>query len=78
MLEFRRQPGRILNALERNEPVTLLYRGKARGVLVPIARRRTGARDLAFHPAFGMWRERADLRDPAAHVRRLRASRLAL
>lgn len=78
MLDFRKQPGRIMKALERNESVTLLYRGKERGILYPFPRGRQGAANLAEHPAFGMWKDRKDLKDPAAYVRRIRAPRYVL
>ena len=42
----------VLKALDRNEKVTVLYRGKVKGVLVPaVQKQRMGMID---HPFFGM------------------------
>jgi hypothetical protein len=43
----------ILLALERNEEVTLLHRGKVKGVIVPAGTDRR----VADHPFFGMKRD---------------------
>lgn len=75
MLDFRRQPGRILRALDRNEPVTLLYRGRERGLLMPLPGRKAGTLRVSEHPAFGMWRDHPAFRDPVAAVRKMRAPR---
>ena len=42
----------ILKALERNESVTLLYRGKVRGVIKPA--KEVSASKVKDHPFFGM------------------------
>lgn len=74
LLDLRRRPGTILKALERNERVTLTYRGKPRGIIHPIA---AGPRraSVAGLPAVGMWKDHAGFRDVAAAVRRMRAPR---
>jgi antitoxin (DNA-binding transcriptional repressor) of toxin-antitoxin stability system len=75
ILDLRRRMRSILDALERNEPVTILYRGKEKGVILPCGhdKRRPGA--VAAHPAFGMWKDREDTADVGQFVRRLRAGR---
>ena len=65
----------VLRALDQNEPVTILYRGKQRGVLYPASHRRRAAGRVAAHPAFGMWRNRADMQDVGKIVRTLRRGR---
>ena len=52
VVDLRYKMNDILKALDRNEKVTVLYRGKVKGVLVPVARRT----DLTIndHPFFGM------------------------
>jgi hypothetical protein len=47
---------------------------KAKWRVTPVAgKRRKGS--LRKHPAFGMWSDRADVKDAAAYVRRLRRAR---
>ena len=65
----------ILRALERNEPVTLLYRGRKTGVILPARHDSSRAGGVASHPAFGIWKDRADMADVGAFVRRLRDGR---
>jgi antitoxin (DNA-binding transcriptional repressor) of toxin-antitoxin stability system len=61
----------VLAALDRGEPVTVLYRGKEKARLVPSTSEKT-CRDITEHPFFGMWRDREDMADPSAYVRNLR------
>ena len=74
--DLHRKSAQIIRALDRNESVTLFYRGRAVGVICPIGSpsKRTW-RKTRDNPAFGMWADRADLRDTPAHVRRLRRGR---
>jgi PHD/YefM family antitoxin component YafN of YafNO toxin-antitoxin module len=67
--------GDILRALARREPVTILYRGEKRGVLLPAGPSPSPAGKVKDHPAFGMWKEREDLEDVEAAVRKIRESR---
>jgi prevent-host-death family protein len=64
----------VLRALDRGEPVTVLYRGKEKARLVPIAAD-TPKMKVEDHPACGMWKDREDMKDPVAWVRRLRSKR---
>ena len=75
ILDLRRRMRDVLRALDRNEPVTILYRGKKRAVLQSWrnAERRGGS--VSDHAAFGMWKDREDLADVAAVVRDLRKGR---
>jgi antitoxin (DNA-binding transcriptional repressor) of toxin-antitoxin stability system len=64
----------VLKALDRGEPVTVLYRGKEKARLVPIASEKPKMK-VEDHPACGMWKDREDMKDPAAWVRALRSKR---
>jgi hypothetical protein len=74
ILDLRRRMREVLQALDRNEPVTILYRGKAKGVLNPSppAPKAASASD---HPAFGLWRDRPDMENVGELVRGLRRGR---
>jgi prevent-host-death family protein len=63
----------VLKAVDRGETVTVLYRGKERARLVPI--RPEEQEDMRESPAFGMWKDRREMRDPGAWVRKLREGR---
>jgi antitoxin (DNA-binding transcriptional repressor) of toxin-antitoxin stability system len=74
ILDLRRRMGDVLKALQRNEEVTLLRRGKTIAIMRPAGGPPETNRVVA-HPAFGMWAGRSDLADVNAAVRRLRGSR---
>jgi hypothetical protein len=65
----------VLRALDHNEPVTILYRGKRRGILYPAGPPGRAAGRVSEHSAFGMWRDRADMRDVGKVIRNLRRGR---
>lgn len=73
VLDMRRNPKKILDAIARNETVTLSHRGKPLARIEPIERTETCS--AAEHPAFGMWADRADMANAAAYVRELRKGR---
>jgi antitoxin (DNA-binding transcriptional repressor) of toxin-antitoxin stability system len=74
VLELRKKMKDILAAIDRNEQVTLTYRGRKKAVIVPcIDAAETG--QTADHPAFGMWADRNDLIDVDDFVRKLRKGR---
>jgi hypothetical protein len=75
VLDFRRRMNHVLRALEHNEPVTLFYRGKKKGVLYPASGAKETKLSATEHPAFGMWKRRADMRNVQEYVRRLRKGR---
>ncbi|MBX3178614.1 MAG: type II toxin-antitoxin system prevent-host-death family antitoxin [Candidatus Hydrogenedentes bacterium] len=74
ILDMRRNPKKILDAIARNETVTLTNRGKSVARIEPIrdTKKRPSIKDLEF---FGMWADRDDISDPVAHVRALRKGR---
>ena len=77
ILDLRRRMPEVLRALDRQERVTILYRGKERATLVPSGTKppKKGKRRASDHPAFGMWADRDDFVDVAVHVRALRRGR---
>lgn len=71
--ELRTKSAQIIRALERNESITIFYRGKPKAVMTPLPARKYAR--VEDHPSFGMWADREDMKDPAAWVRRLRRRR---
>jgi antitoxin (DNA-binding transcriptional repressor) of toxin-antitoxin stability system len=60
----------VLRAIDRGETVSVLYRGKERARLVPVPEEKPiRAEDT---PACGMWKDRKDMADPVAYIRRMR------
>jgi len=74
ILDLRRRMSDVLKALERNEPVSILHRGKEKGVIYPTAPSDSGL-SVEQHPAFGMWKDRDDLKNVDQAVRTLRKGR---
>ncbi len=76
IVDLRYRMKDVMRAINRGETVTVLYRGKEKAKLVPI----TVSNEVPFkpsdHPFCGMWKDREDLKDPAAWVRNLRRSRI--
>ena len=66
----------VLRAIDRGETVTVLYRGKEKARLTPIAPTSgasgKGAPKTKDQPLFGLWNDRDDLADPASYLRNLR------
>ena len=53
VVDLRYKMNDVLKALDRNEKVTVLYRGKVKGVLVPAAQKKKDM-SMTDHPFFGM------------------------
>ena len=75
ILDLRRRMAEVLRALDRNEPVKILYRGRQRAILLPTRNGRQANLTVKEHPAFGMWKDHEELQDVPAHVRKLRKPR---
>jgi len=72
-LEIRKRMPEIVSALDRNEEVTLSYRGKDKAVIRPIY---SGKKTLIKnHPAIGMWKDRDEFDDVDAYIRNIRKGR---
>jgi len=74
-LDLRRRTKEIFEALDRRETVTIYYRGKKKGVIHPVKEGKAKKRSFKDHPAFGMWKDREDMKDPSAWVREIRKGR---
>ena len=71
VVDLRYKMNDVLKALERNEDVSVMYRGKLKGVIVPASG--GGGKRVKDHPFFGMFasggeqdvlEELAELRKP--------------
>ncbi len=70
IVDLRYRMNDVLKALDRNEDVDILYRGKKKGVLS--ARRNSSARKVTSHPFFNM---RSSRRSVEAEMEELRGGR---
>lgn len=52
IVDLRYKMNDVLKALDRNEQVTVLYRGKVKGVLIPSGKK--SRLKITDHPFFGM------------------------
>jgi mRNA-degrading endonuclease YafQ of YafQ-DinJ toxin-antitoxin module len=57
IVDLRRKAREVIRALERNESVTILYRGKRKGVIQPLSSEGAPTPKARDHPAFGMWKD---------------------
>jgi len=71
IVDLRYKTREILEALERNESVTVLYHGRVRGVIQPAGK--PPAATVAEHPFFGMRSDTAE--SIADELERLRQPR---
>jgi prevent-host-death family protein len=74
IVDLRYRMKDVLRALDRGEPVTVLYRGKEKARLVPIASEKPKMK-VEDHLFCGMWKDREDMKDPVEWVREMRAPR---
>jgi len=75
-VDLRTKSNEILLALNRNEQITILYRGKPTAIMLPIGNASESAGRAKEHPAFGLWADRKELKDVPSHVRQLREGRV--
>ena len=52
VVDLRYKMNDVLKALDRNETVTVLYRGKVKGLLIPSGQKKN--MKISEHPFFGM------------------------
>ena len=75
-VDLRKKSSEIIRALNRNERVTVIYRGKPAAIMQPIGG--AGGQTLGRaqdHPTFGLWADREETQDVVAQVRQLRKGR---
>ena len=75
VLDLRKNMPEVIAAIDRNERVTLTYRGNRKAVIIPFDEANKPRVKTSDHPAFGMWAGRHDLNDVPAYVRELRKPR---
>ena len=75
IVDLRYRMKDVLRAIDRGETVTVLYRGKEKARILPIAAKPKKGK-LMDHPAVGMWADREDMADPVAYVRKIRQPRV--
>jgi hypothetical protein len=71
-LDFRRNMKDIIKALELNEPVEIYYRGKKKGTIIPEKASKKDRPSVFDDPAFGMWKDRKDMKNPTRWVHDMR------
>ena len=74
-LDLRHNLKKVLESLDRNEPVAVFYRGKKRAVIFPVRDNKGPRLPVEEDPAVGMWEDRKDLKDVEKYVRKLRKAR---
>jgi antitoxin (DNA-binding transcriptional repressor) of toxin-antitoxin stability system len=72
--ELRYNTRKIVQALGRGKPITLLYRGKPLARISSL-RKKKPLQQLQESPAFGIWKSRTET--PEAMVNRLRSPRFS-
>jgi len=72
--DLRQRTAALLDSVRRGQEVIITYRGKRIAVLVPLDR---AVRQDLTSAAFGMWRQRRDMRDVRRWLDRSRAPRLS-
>ncbi|MFH0795022.1 MAG: type II toxin-antitoxin system prevent-host-death family antitoxin [bacterium] len=65
----------VMEAVERGEEVLITNRGKIKARIVP-AGTKSGSQKME-NPFIGMWRDRKEMRDVRAYVRRIRKGRFS-
>ena len=76
VLDLRKNMKDVMAAIDRNEQVTLTYRGNKKAIIIP-CRDGFTAKSAADHPAFGMWADHKKLDDVNGYIRGLRKGRYA-
>src|SRR5579863_7254833 len=79
IVDLRYNMKQVLRAIDRGETVTVLYRGKERARLTPIAPAPGSVTaKTKDQPLFGLWKDREDIGDPGSYLRHLRRPRRGL
>ena len=72
--DIKNSPEKILEAINRDECVTLSDKGREVARIIP-SHPQKKRRDVTSHPAFGMWKDMPESENPQEMVRRLRKGR---
>jgi prevent-host-death family protein len=73
IVDLRYKMKEVLKALDRKEPVTIVYHGKEKGVILPSGSRGGKYKKAADHPFFGS--AQSDTLNVAAQMEELRGGR---
>lgn len=73
IVDLRYKMKEVLKALDRKEPVTIVYHGKEKGVILPSGSHGGKYQKAADHPFFGS--AQSDAPDVAARMEELRGGR---
>lgn len=71
VVDLRYKMNEVIKALEKREKVTILYRGKIKGIILPAGE--VKAHKVEAHPFFGMAQK--EKKSVADHMQALRGSR---
>ena len=74
VLDLRKNMKHILAVIDRNEQITLTYRGSKKAVIVPCNYGKTRI-STADHPVFAMWDDHDKLDDVDSFIRTIRKTR---
>lgn len=77
LLELRRQTNKVVEAIDKNQKVTLTRRGKTFAVITPVKSEGKGL-CVKDHPAFGMHADLHNTEDVLDYVKKMRSNRYAL
>ena len=77
LLELRRQTNKVVEAIDKNQKVTLTRRGKTFSVITPTKSEGNGLR-VKDHPAFGMYSDLHSKKDVLKYMKKIRSNRYAL
>jgi prevent-host-death family protein len=73
--ELKKQPGRIISMAGAGNAITVTMRGKPAAKIVPLDYASEEADACEELLAFGIWKDREDMKDPSAFVADLRKGR---
>jgi len=77
LLDLRRQTNKVVEAIDKNQQVTLTRRGKTFAVISPVGSKNT-AISAKNHPAFGMHEKPKSKSAVLDEVKKIRSNRYAL
>ena len=77
LLELRRHTNKVVEALDKNQEITLTRRGKTFAVIAPA---NSGGKGLQVkdHPAFGMCSDLQSKKDVLDYMKKIRSKRYTL
>lgn len=76
ILDLRRKMADVLRALDRNESVRILYRGRQKAILIPTIQPDKSRLPVSSLSAFGIWKDNRTVDDVSSYIRALRKSRV--